>query len=276
LQASEILPNLADACFVAFRDEILGLESLHQAINYYQIAVVQAQTELQNRFRLELGKVYLELMYYDEESKNAQLAIDCFESVLHKSKDERERREASNGKSQGWFWMLVTEEGRKSYSRNEEFPFRKWAKSIASTYRDDATAVSYYLLSNWWLPVVLTEDVPWFQLAWSLFQGKRQAPPPVFHYRCFFTLFSVVLGRKEKGRGFWDLPILLSALEHLALFAKTVTLKDFYIIYRLVKTIPNPISVAYRINPKKTQHRKDPPFSPRCTGVGGLERNGYR
>jgi hypothetical protein len=230
---------------IAFQDEILGLDSLHQAINYYQLAIVQARVEIQNRLRLELGKVYLELMYYTDERKNAQLAIDCFESVLQKSKEEEEMREACNGKSQGWFWVLSTEEEPKFYDKNEEFPFRTWAKSVASTYQNDSTAVSYYALSNWWLRRVSREDVAWFTLAWSLLQAKHQPAPPTFHYRYISTIRFLAMNEKEKRGRFMELPSLLSSLEHLALFAKTVNLKELYVIQRCVEFIFIQTSLNY-------------------------------
>jgi hypothetical protein len=104
---------------------------------------------MQRRLLLGLGKAYLELMYYIDEVKNAELAIDCFESVLKKSNVEEELMEASNGKSQGWLWKLAVEVERKHYDKNEDFPFRTWARSTASTYRSDPTVISYYVLSSW-------------------------------------------------------------------------------------------------------------------------------
>jgi hypothetical protein len=120
---NDIAPSLAGAHFIAFTEELSGIDSLHQAVNYYQIVIVQARPELQARIRLQLGKIYLELMYYTNETRNGGLAIDCFERVLETSEDKAEILEASNGKSECLWWDFRVVKLQKLYRENEQHPF---------------------------------------------------------------------------------------------------------------------------------------------------------
>ncbi|PVF92601.1 hypothetical protein CPB86DRAFT_829874 [Serendipita vermifera] len=216
--ANEILPTLAKACFISFKDELSSIDSLHQAIHYYQMALVHIRPELHAQLRLALGKVYLELMYYTNEVENARSAIECFEVVLKNSNKEEELIEASNGKSQGWWWKLATEETRKFYEEDEEFPFRAWTRSVATTYRKNGIAVCYYALSSVWIEGGGKNQLVWFHLAWSLLRSARQSPPPGFHYIYSRMLYLSHLRKSyPSDAAFGDLPILLSALEQLGM-----------------------------------------------------------
>jgi tetratricopeptide (TPR) repeat protein len=230
-----MLPNLANAHFISFQDEISALDSLHQAIHYYQIAIAQARPEIQTQIRIGLGKVYLGLMYYTDEVKNAQLAIECFEWVLEKSKVKEELRDATNGKSQGWWWRITFEKEHKP--NDKELPFCTWAEDAAKSHRNDAVAVSYYALSRRWLlhASKLEETLSWFRLAWSLLQLRRQSPPPGFHYVYYLIAYNYYDKNKHEENGqIIDLPNLLSALEHIDLLISTITLKELYTIQRSV------------------------------------------
>jgi hypothetical protein len=211
----------------------LGVDSLHQAIHYLQIAVVQARPETQNQIRLRLGKIYLELMYYVDEADNAQSATDCFEAVLKKSNRKEELLEASNGKSQSWWWRIAVEE-QPSPKKGVEPPFLTWARSVATTYNDDALAIYYYALSLWRYHDDSNETVSWFHLTWTLLRLKCQSPPAGFHYIYSQYFWIVHVMNSWDGEDFGYLPGLLSASEHIDLLAATVTLKDLYMIQRFV------------------------------------------
>jgi hypothetical protein len=176
-------------------------------------------------------------MYYADEAENSQLAIDCFEIVLKKSNKKEKLLEASNCKSQAWFWRLTIDPKRKGF-REHEFPFRTWAKIVATTYRYDPTAVCYYALSSRWLIEYEGGELAWFHLAWTLLRTKNQPPPPGFYYIFFLFSFSPILLKLNEGKGeFGDLPILLSALERLEIFLTTMNLKDIYVVDRFVAII---------------------------------------
>jgi hypothetical protein len=175
--------------------------------------------------------VYLELMYYTEEAKNAQLAIECFEAVLEKSKEKEQLIKASNGKSEGWWWKLVTKKEAKDQG-NQKKRFRTWTKNVATLYQDDLTAICYRSISLWWMKEACQEDFVWFHLARSLLRSKQTPVPPAFHYYSSRILFSSPFIKEQ--RCFVDLPVLLSALEHLEIFVGTVTLKDLHMIQRFV------------------------------------------
>ncbi|PVF95035.1 hypothetical protein CPB86DRAFT_788522 [Serendipita vermifera] len=231
--ANEVLPSLAKSYFVAFQDEISGIDSLLRAINYYQLALVQVRPEMQAQLRLGLGDVYLELMYYADQAENAQLAIDSFEVVLKVSNKKEELLNASNGKSQGWWWKLITEGRYEGFKQYEDFPFREWAKSVATTYPDNGVALAYRSLSFDWT-LTSKEGLSRYHLAWSLLRSKRQLPPPGFHCLYFLSLRMQYLREetKEKVDGFTNLSILLSAIEHLELFAANTSLKDIHAFQR--------------------------------------------
>jgi hypothetical protein len=250
-QANEIIPSLASAYFTTFKDELSGIDSLHQAINYYQVAIVQTRPEHQAQLRLELGNVYLELMYYADEVENEQLAIDCFEWILKRFNQKKVTVEATNGKSQGWWWKLVTEGEPRFFKENEESPFRTWTKNMATAFRDDATSVCYYALSSWWIEGFKRDQLVWLQLAWTLLQSKRQSAPPAFYYIYVLILYSSYLKNKRGESGdFGDFPTLLSALQQVGLFSTTVTLKDIYMIQRCVMIHFIEASRTYHIDPK--------------------------
>ncbi|PVF90995.1 hypothetical protein CPB86DRAFT_878741 [Serendipita vermifera] len=233
--ANDILPSLGNACLISFQDEISGIDSIHQAINYYQLALVQARPELETQLRLGLGRVYLELMCYVDEAQNAQLAIECFETIIKKSNEKEELVEASNGKSQAWWWKLISEGIHNIHEQNEDFLFRKWTKNVAVTYPDNGTAVGYYALSFKWMESTSKDELGWYHLAWTLLRFQRQPLPPGFHY--FYSHSSYVQyqveQRKEPKAMFANLPMLLSALEHRSLFASSTNLKEIYMIQRM-------------------------------------------
>jgi hypothetical protein len=186
---------------------------------------------MHTKLRMELGRVYLELMYYADEVKNAQLAIDCFEVVLEKSKESDQLVKASNSKTEALYWKFITEEPLRYPERNEESPLEIWTKDVAMTYQDDPTAMCYYALLQRTETWIKKEDLLWFHLAWSLVQRKNQPPPPSFHY-----MFSIFLNRyyNDNEEKFGDLPILISSLEHFRAFAANTSLKELYIIQRFV------------------------------------------
>ncbi|PVF95036.1 hypothetical protein CPB86DRAFT_876015 [Serendipita vermifera] len=228
--ANEILPSLSNACLVAFQNEISGLDSLNQAIHYYQVALAKARLELQNQLRLGLGKVYLELMYYTDEAENAQSAIDCFEVVLKKSNERQELIEASNGKSQGWWWKIAMEKNPKRYNEDEEYPFRVWVTNVATTYRNDVTAVCYYALSFLWM-TESKRELTWFHIAWALLRSRNQSPPPGFHYMYSQQLFiSIPITSTNADVRFEGVSLLLTALEHLRILSTTATFRDLYMV----------------------------------------------
>jgi hypothetical protein len=197
--------------------------------------MIQASPEIHTRIRLQLGVTYSELMYYVEEAENAQLAIDCFEWVLERSKEKEELTKASDGKAQAWFWKLTAQEKTNIFAKDEDFPFRMWLKSAIMLDRDNVTAICYRALSGRWISGDLKADLVWFHLASSLLRAKNRPSPPGFYYRYSSSLytFASTKSQVEDGR-FMDLPTLLSALEYLELFVSRVTLKDLYVIQRLV------------------------------------------
>jgi hypothetical protein len=209
--------------------------------------MAQARPEIQPRVRLQLGKVYLELMYYADRAKNVKMAIEYFEWVLERSKEKEELVEASNGKTQALWWDHVTGPVLFSFE-DDEFPLRRWATSIATRYKDDSMAVCHYALSSIWTRRERSNDLTWFDLAWGLLQAKHQAPPPGFHYFYFLYAHSYSNFNSQKNRWqFRDLSFLMSALEHLALFVTSVTLKDVNIIQRCVTVWPLRSLLTYSI-----------------------------
>ncbi|PVF92598.1 hypothetical protein CPB86DRAFT_877751 [Serendipita vermifera] len=226
--ANEILPSLANACFVAFQDEISGIDSLNQATHYYQVALIHIVPELQTQLRLELGKVYLELMCYSNEMDNAQLAIDCFEVVLKQSKEKDKLIEASNGKSQAWWWKLSapheSEGSRTVFTEETGFPFREWTKTVSRTYREDAMAAYYHSLSVMWMTPVRKEHLIWSNLASSFLRLTHQSPPLGLHYIHPWMTYCVFKNLSDEKRTcFENLPLLVSALEQFELFTATTT-----------------------------------------------------
>ncbi|PVF92599.1 hypothetical protein CPB86DRAFT_877752 [Serendipita vermifera] len=236
--ANEILPSLANACFVAFTDEISDIDSLNQALHYYQVAIVHIKPELQTQVRLELGKIYLELMYYSNEVENAQLAIDCFEVVLKQSGEKDKLIEASNGKSQAWWWKLISEGTHKPGKENEDFPFRVWTKSVATKYLDDGIAVGYHAISFKWMVLNTKEELGWYHLAWTLLQLKRQTPPLGFHPFYSSSCYRRYCEEERKsGAGFASLPPVLSSIEQRGFFALSTSPKEIYMIQRMYPSI---------------------------------------
>jgi hypothetical protein len=211
--------------------------------------MAQARPEIQTRVRLDLGKVHLELMYYVDENKNMQLAIEHFEWVLERSKEKEDLVEALNYKTQALLWKLATCPVPSFFDENQEFPLRTWAKGVATAYKNDATAVCYYAISSIWKTRDKSDDLALFELAWHLLRAKHQAPPPGFHY--FYFLYSqyycVFYARENKFR---YLALLMSALEHLALFAESVTLKEVHIIQWYVAILASKILLTYSIGTK--------------------------
>jgi hypothetical protein len=251
LQAGEVLPNLANAYFIAFQDEISGLESLHQAIYYHQIAIAQARPDIQTQIQLGLGKVHLELMYYADKDQNAQTAIDQFEWVLKRSKEKEELVEASNYKTQALWWKHITGIEHLYFSEKEQFPLRNWAKSVATTYKDDATAVCYYAMSNYWVDGLRPDDFAWLDLAWCLLRSKRQSPPPGFHQFYFQYAYDYSFAnRQQNSWQFRDLSFLISALEHVNAFAATVVFKEILMLQRYVINLVMRTSETDSIFPK--------------------------
>ncbi|PVF95033.1 hypothetical protein CPB86DRAFT_608448 [Serendipita vermifera] len=232
--ANEILPTLANAYFISFQREVSGIDSLHQAINYYQLALVQAQPDIQSRLRMGLGKAYLELMYYDDEVENAQLAIDSFEVVLKKSKEKTELVDASNGKTEGWWWKLITEGKYKLEQQDEDFPFRQWTKNIATTYPDSGVAAAYHAMSFKWISPTSRGELAWYHLAWTLLRGQRRSPPTGFHFLSYRSLYDrhAIEANNKPESGFENLPMLLLALEHLK-FLIEGNLRNLYMFQRI-------------------------------------------
>jgi hypothetical protein len=174
-------------------------------------------------------------MWYADGVQNAQLAIDCFESVLKNSQDREVLIRASNGKSQGWWWKILSKGGQVLHQENEEPLFYTWAKSIALTYRNDATAISYYALSHLLTSGSINEEeLVWFQAAWTFLRLNHQTPPPGFLYFYFSFLNEPQAIRGVLNVEIRDLPSVLSSLEPFRLFVETVTLKDLYTIQRCV------------------------------------------
>jgi hypothetical protein len=197
--------------------------------------MAQARPEVQTRVRLDLGKVYLELMYYADSTKNTQIAIEHFEWVLERSKKKEELVEASNYKTQALWWKHATGPTIPFSEVNGDFPLRMWAKSVATTYKDDTTAVCYYAMSSIWLNRVGSDDLTWLDLAWCLLRSRHQSPPPGFHY--IYSRYACTYSRQKRRQNGWqfrDLSFLVSALEHLTLFTATLTLKDMDMTDRCV------------------------------------------
>jgi hypothetical protein len=216
-------------------DGISGIEAVHQAICYYQLALVYVRSELRTRIQLELGSVYLELMYYADEADNAQSAIEFFELVLEKSNEREELIRASNGKSEGWWWRLVVEGKHNVFEKTEDFPFRTWARDVATAYRDNEVSVCYYAMSTLWMQEVGKEDLVWLHLAWTFLQSRHQSPPPGFQYFYFSIITMYHIAKNRMGHmEFEDLPMLLAALEHFGLFMATTSLREVYVIQRYV------------------------------------------
>jgi hypothetical protein len=172
-------------------------------------------------------------MFYADQVKNAQLAIECFEWVLERSTEKEDLLEASKGKSQGLFWMLPFDE-TKPLSVEKQSLLQTWTKSVATTYQDDAIAVSHYALSLQWHPQATMEQPMWFQLAWSLLRRKCQSPPPGFHFNYFESLSALSTSKLREGTGLEALQGFLLALEQFELFMKTVDWKEIDITRRFV------------------------------------------
>jgi hypothetical protein len=209
------------------------LGTLHQAVNYYQLALLHVQSEQQLQLRLRLGKVYSELMYFEEEEKHAQCAIDSFDIVLEKSHQEEERREASNGKSRAWFWICAITRDGELLSDTIQSPFQVWAQHVATRYPEDPVAMFYFAASHLWKEVDTKEHQVWFNLAWGLFQINSQQPPPEFHI--FYSL-SVYWYFQSGSRqpNFLDLPAITMAMEQFSLFIENADLKTIHIVQRFV------------------------------------------
>ncbi|PVF92602.1 hypothetical protein CPB86DRAFT_829875 [Serendipita vermifera] len=236
--AIRILPNLANAFFVSFCGEISGLDSIHQAVNYYQLALLHVPLKQQVHLRLRLGKAYSELMYYEQEEKNAQCAIDNFEIFLENSQQEEERLEASNGKSRALFWMHVIkrDEVLLSPEDEDEDPFREWAEDVSRRYPKDATATFYYSASNLWAKEAEKVYQVWFNLAWSLYQVSLHQPPPEFHILYSLAVYWYFEPREDQIE-FSDLPAITMGLEQLSLFAANINSKIIHIVQR-TKLLP--------------------------------------
>jgi hypothetical protein len=175
-------------------------------------------------------------MYYANEAENAQLARDCFEWVLEKSNEKEDLVKAVEGKAEAWFWQIATQENPQLFKEedDEEFPFRTWLKEVITADRGNVIAVCYFALAEWWVRRDKRKDLQWFHLAWSLLRAKDRSPPPAFHY-CYFTVSDWIYDHTpDEDEAFEDLPILLSAVEHLELFISTVALKDMYMLQRFV------------------------------------------
>ncbi|PVF95032.1 hypothetical protein CPB86DRAFT_608484 [Serendipita vermifera] len=183
-------------------------------------------------------------MYYTDEIKNAQLAVDSFEVVLERSKEKEELVEASNGKTQGWWWKLVTEGKHKLDEQNEDFPLHKWTKSVAAAYPDNGIAVAYHAMSFRWRAII-REESAWCHLAWRILRIQQQTPPPVFHLLSSRALSDQYIQEDSNDimPRFENIPMLLSATEHLELFATTTSLKDVYIFQRVGKSQPRVILI---------------------------------
>jgi hypothetical protein len=208
--------------------------------------MAQARPEIRTQVRLDLGKVHLELMYYADGDKNAHLAIEQFEWVLERSKKKEELVDASNCKTQTLWWKHVTGPGSIFFAKSQEFPLRTWAKSVATIYKDDTTAVCYYAMSNYWICGARREDLTWFDMVWCLSRSRHQSPPPAFHFLYFvYARYFSNLNSQQDRCQFRDLSFLISALEHLTLFAETATLKDIDIIQRCVIIPIIETSIAY-------------------------------
>jgi hypothetical protein len=187
-------------------------------------------------------------MYYENEAKNAGLAIDCFEAVLEESQEKKELLEASNGKSSGWWWKLVLEDPRNYFKRDEESPFQMWTKGVAATYPDDATAKSYYALSHWFIKGTRKEELVWFHLASSFLRSENQPSPSGFYYLFAQSLYSYQTKDKTGDDEIWLLPVFLIVLKGIEALLKTITLKDIYMIQRFVRIIFVRTSTAYPIH----------------------------
>jgi hypothetical protein len=189
-------------------------------------------------------------MYHDDEAKNIQMAIDHFEWVLEKSKEREELVNASNFKTQALWWRHASGANRL-FTENEDFPLKTWAKRVATAYNEDPTAMCYYAMSNYWIKGWGTEKLVWLDLAWFLLRSKHQSPPPGFHQVYFqYTYACSSSGHRHNTWQLKDLSFLISALEHMAVFAATFSFKEAYMLQRYVLFPIMETSVTYPLGPK--------------------------
>jgi hypothetical protein len=172
------------------------------------------------------------MMYHVDEVKNAQMAMDCFEWVIEQSWEREELLEASNGKSQGWWW-------KSAFEYRQEIRFRAWTKAVATTHQNDVESILYYALSHCSTRVDSNpEALAWFQLAWTLLLSSNESPPLGFHYHYTLILQDHYNTENQVARRkVTTLPILVSALEQFGLFISSITWKELYRIQKFVVII---------------------------------------
>ncbi|PVF92607.1 hypothetical protein CPB86DRAFT_829878 [Serendipita vermifera] len=225
---NDLLIKLAKAYVQSCEEGVYGPEALHQAVDYYQLALVRIPPDYRGAIYLELGRAYQELYYHDLDRNTAQLSLDNFDAALKCLVGSERWIDAANGKTHVLFVLKMDAEHDES---DEEQEMLEWVGSVLKEISNDPVSLAVYGIlaqfydNNYKLDSLfdLSNLALWFS------RSSMGRVPPMVHIMVSSAVYAEL---QEDDATLPPLRTLVDALNHLERFFERADWRDLGLIAR--------------------------------------------